>query len=803
MDIRDDEQSEKLVPGKDKIWHTEQAHLQPWIGEKTMLPDIEDLEAMSPQEIRKIIQKQSIYLSYLERQNEKLERTINKRKGPQIDWVEVCNYAPVGHAAINEQGTILEANLTFVSLLGLSTEILINEKMGRFIIKEKQNLYLLFQKKLFETGKSRCKLCLKTEGSESFWVYFKGKIFRDEKSRKTIGLIMVLDIDKYKQAEKKLKESRDNLNHILDNSPVVIYSKDLSGKYTIINKKFEELSGLTRKEVIHKTDFELFPETVAVQSRKNDHKVIESTTFLETEEIAPVNGEMRTFLTAKYPMINSGGKVYGICGFSIDIENRKRAEEALRESEQKYRTLFEETSNPIMMVDENARYIDANKAALEFLKCDRQALLKKSIWDFVPPEKLEFVKKNSSPFMSRRTIEACYLVNGAIKTLLLNVIPFEIKGKTILYGIGQDITERKQYEKALENAKTQWEETFDAISDWVSIIDKDYRIICSNKASEKYFGLIPQDIVDKHCYEFVHGTDSPIFDCPLQKAIKDRQREEFEFQTENGRWWHVFVNPVESIKSNNSLTVHVVRDITDTKIKEQKVLSSRKAEAFRILAGGLSHDFNNLLTVIWGNIAILKNEMSSEIYNEYIRKLENACELSRSLTQKLVTLSMSKGAVINRSVCDIKKVLSMVVQVFLKTDNVNIFFDYPSVLPMIKLDLEQMLIVFQNIVENAAEAMPDGGSLNIKAEIILTEQDDQKDIKFLKISFEDTGIGIAEADLPKVFDPYFTTKAMGWKKGVGLGLATAQAIVARHGGDIYINSSIGKGTNVIVSLPLE
>jgi PAS domain S-box-containing protein len=85
----------------------------------------------------------------------------------------------------------------------------------------------------------------------------------------------------------------------LDNSPVVIYSKDLSGKYTIINKKFEELSGLNRKEVIHKTDFELFPESVAVQSRKNDHKVIESATPLEIEEFAPVNGKMYGILSRR------------------------------------------------------------------------------------------------------------------------------------------------------------------------------------------------------------------------------------------------------------------------------------------------------------------------------------------------------------------------------------------------------------------------------------------------------------------------------------------------------------------------
>ncbi len=363
--------------------------------------------------------------------------------------------------------------------------------------------------------------------------------------------------------------------------------------------------------------------------------------------------------------------------------------------------------------------------------------------------------------------------------------------------------EQKKYEEALKNAKNQWEETFDAITDWVCIIDEDYRIVCSNKASEKYFGLLPKNIVGKRCHEIVHGINSPIFDCPLQKAVQNRQREEFEFQSENGRWWNVLVNPIESVKTNDKLTVHVVRDITDSKIREQKLLISRKAEAFRILAGGLSHDFNNLLTVIWGNIALLKNKITDQMQDEFIKKAENACELARSLTQKFINLSMSKGAIINKSKCDIKKVLSTAVQISLKTKEVSISFDYPSVLPMLEFDIEQMLAVFQNIIVNAAEAMPDGGKLNIKAEIVSNRQDNQKDVNFLEISFEDTGTGIPESDLPKVFDPYFTTKAMGVQKGVGLGLADAQAIVTRHGGNIYIDSAVGKGTTVIVSLPFE
>ena len=360
----------------------------------------------------------------------------------------------------------------------------------------------------------------------------------------------------------------------------------------------------------------------------------------------------------------------------------------------------------------------------------------------------------------------------------------------------------KQYEKALENAKIQWEETFDAISDWVAIIDKDFRIVSSNKSSEKYYGLLPQDLVGKFCYEIVHDASSPIFGCPLQKAIKSRQREEFEFQTENGRWWHVLINPLEGI-NNDRHVVEVVRDITDSKIREQKLLISRKAEAFRILAGGLSHDFNNLLTVMGGYISLLRNEITGEMQQEFIRKVENAYEGARSLTQKFISLSMSKGAIINKSECNIKKVLSTAVQISLKSKDVSVSFDYPFVLPKMKLDLEHMLITFQNIIVNAAEAMPDGGKLNIKAEIALTGHRNQKSVNFLNISFEDTGIGIPESDLPNVFDPYFTTKAMGILKGVGLGLADAQAIVTRHGGKIYIDSTIGKGTTVIISLPIE
>ncbi|MGM0567504.1 MAG: PAS domain S-box protein, partial [Bacteroidota bacterium] len=142
-----------------------------------------------------------------------------------------------------------------------------------------------------------------------------------------------------------------------------------------------------------------------------------------------------------------------------DITERKRTEEALWEREMQYFTLYNEGLNPILLVNESGNYIDANKAALEFLECDRDELLQKNVWDFTPPDKIKLQKQEHAPFIQPRTLDTDYYVKGKIKTLLLNVVPVKVKGEIFLYGIGQDITARKQAEKELIAAKEKAEES--------------------------------------------------------------------------------------------------------------------------------------------------------------------------------------------------------------------------------------------------------------------------------------------------------------------------------------------------------
>jgi signal transduction histidine kinase len=248
----------------------------------------------------------------------------------------------------------------------------------------------------------------------------------------------------------------------------------------------------------------------------------------------------------------------------------------------------------------------------------------------------------------------------------------------------------------------------------------------------------------------------------------------------------------------------MIRYRSERKNAEEEHLKLRHLESLEILAGGMTHDFNNLITAIIGFVQIAKNESQpgDMVHTTMAAAMKN-CLHARELSQRL--LIFATGGEHARTVMPITGIIDGSMKEVLKdTSHITEDLVLPENLYHVPIDAEQMKQVFFNLVENAKEAMPDGGVLSITGENIhLTGSDDLPLPKgdYIKLTLQDTGIGIETENIPRIFNPYFSTKDTYSQKGLGLGLAVCYSVIRRHNGLVTIDSQVGKGTTIAIYLP--
>lgn len=240
-------------------------------------------------------------------------------------------------------------------------------------------------------------------------------------------------------------------------------------------------------------------------------------------------------------------------------------------------------------------------------------------------------------------------------------------------------------------------------------------------------------------------------------------------------------------------------DITERKRAEEELQKAAKQESLGILAGGVAHDFNNILTAILGNVTLAKRDAKpgGKIL-ERLLEAEKACLRARDLTQQLMTFSKGREPV--KKVASITEVIKDSASLVLRGSNVRCEFSIPDVLWLVEFDEGQISQVISNLVINADEAMPGGGVIKIGAKntVVGTESNlPLRKGRYVEITVEDHGVGIPKEHLNKILDPYFTTK----RRGSGLGLATTYSIIKNHNGHITVRSEMGVGTNFSICLP--
>ncbi len=376
----------------------------------------------------------------------------------------------------------------------------------------------------------------------------------------------------------------------------------------------------------------------------------------------------------------------------------------------------------------------------------------------------------------------------------------KVKG---LKGLMVNITDLKNAEDLLKESANRYRTLVESIYDLVAESSSDGRFIYLSPNYTAILGYKPEELIGRNIFEYVHPDDLPIVMEEFGRVIDTRSsgKAVFRYKHRNGSWrWFESTGQTVETAAGDFNCVIVSRDITERKKLEEELFKSQKLESLGVLAGGIAHDFNNLLTVILGNISVSKMNLNTrdKIY-AMLAEAENASYQARDLTSQLLTFSRG-GAPVKEYVQSVGELIMDTANFAVTGSKVKCEYDIEDNLWPAEVDGGQISQVIHNLFINADQAMPEGGIISITVKNASVDTPNEMQIKegrYIKITIEDTGIGMTEELKEKIFDPYFTTK----QRGSGLGLATVYAIIKNHDGHIKVISEVGRGTKFAIYLP--
>ncbi len=477
--------------------------------------------------------------------------------------------------------------------------------------------------------------------------------------------------------------------------------------------------------------------------------------------------------------------------------DRRETEYALRESEELYKALFENNPIETVIVDKEGRVTGYNRAKEKLGK--RLPKVGDLMYrDYASSHKID---------MYAELID-CIVTSGSkeflavkYKDQFLDVRISSYSGGAIITTI--DITKRKKAEEARRESEEKYRHLIESANDAIFVADAESRVIIEvNTKAEELLDIPVDEIIGMHQSE-LHPSDQKeqcmqVFS-EYDAGNKTGTIRGLSVCRKDGRQIPVEISASMSELQGVAIIQGIYRDVTERLKMEEEMNRASKLESIGVLAGGIAHDFNNLLTALIGNIAMGKRLINSgSTAYERLAQAEKASLRARDLTQQLLTFSRG-GAPIKQttSIIDLLKDSSGFA---LRGSKVRCEYFISEELWPIEVDRGQLSQVTHNLIINAEHAMPEGGHITISAQNITLGEGEIPKLKggrYVKISFEDHGVGIRREDISRVFDPYFTTKM----KGSGLGLATAYSIISNHNGLLTVESELDVGTSFIVYLP--
>ncbi|MBU1153427.1 PAS domain S-box protein [bacterium] len=472
-------------------------------------------------------------------------------------------------------------------------------------------------------------------------------------------------------------------------------------------------------------------------------------------------------------------------------------------------------SDGLILLDQKRNIVTINQAALNLLEYNKDELEGKKI-EVIFPENLKDILLNKLNKLNSGGILENYEV--ILKSKLNKNIPVVFATSILKDKLGHiggfacvltDMTKHKQIEEALASEKELLAITLGSIDDGVIVTDIKGKIVLINGMALKLCGVTQKEALGQHLcqvFNIVDAYTQESYPDPVKKILQTG-----EIVRLGNNTMLISRDGKHRLLDDSGIVIHnkrgevvgvvlVFRDITEKQQREEELKRTQRLETFYLFAESIAHDFNNILMAILSNVTLAKINLAPE--DRIFKKLSEIEDISlkaKELTSQLFTLSKDSGLV--KSLVSISELVKEVVKFNLSDSTIQAKISIVDDLHSIIGDSGQIMQVFNNLILNVKEAMPNGGEIEIKAKNITIEKE-EKPIPlsrgdYIKVSIKDQGCGIPVEHLQKIFDPYFTTK----DKGRGLGLSIVYLIIKRHGGYIEATSEVNKGTVFYLYLP--
>ncbi|MFP4226346.1 MAG: PAS domain S-box protein [Desulfobacterales bacterium] len=502
----------------------------------------------------------------------------------------------------------------------------------------------------------------------------------------------------------------------------------------------------------------------------------------------------------------------------LDDMSAKRRENELkiRESEEKYSKLFLYSNDGIFIHEPDGRILDVNNKALSLFGYSKSEMLSLNVQDLNTPE---------SQASSDAAFESLFregFVNFEIEfeTQTSRRFPAEVSasvyklnGRQVIQGLVRDISQRKEAEAALRNYRTLVE----TMNDGVAIIDHQLYISYVNKALCRMSGYAAEEMIGRPAIEFLNQENQQKLETEVANWPQSETHVfEIDWIGKDERVLSTIVSPNPMFNEDGEFAgfMGILTDVSDlNKARQEKdqiqsqLYHSQKMEAIGTLAGGVAHDFNNYLTTILGCAELMQLKKDEPAAREkYLHEIKNAADRSAALTRQLLAFSrrqiLEKSPInLNQVVADMNKMLRRLIG-----ENIELRTELAEDLSRINADPAQMEQIILNLVVNARDAMPDGGTLRIITENIHIDEFYRRQFAYARpgdfvcLTFEDNGCGMSPEVAENIFEPFFTTKVS--SQGTGLGLSVVYGVIKQHGGWINVYSEPRHGSRFKIYLPV-